>query len=270
MDPNDGGVIVESLPEPTRFAAIFDRHYDAVYWFVARRVGASLAADLAAETFARAFAGRRRYRPRRAAAHGRGCSGLPSTCFGTTTEPRRASFELTPGPASIRCSRQRRMWRGASTASAGPRLAEALAALRPAERDVLLLFAWADIAEALELEVDGTFAAQPRSRACSGTARRRRARSLRDRSVDTAEGPVARETRLRMGIHRQRRPRGRSLLPAPADAPAQPTPPARAGPYRTVLDVVKAGHRLVFAVAPAARGGLCTDLTAPYRSHELG
>ena len=40
----------------------------------------------------------------------------------------------------------------------GPRLAEALAELRPAERDVLLLFAWADlsyaeIAEALGLEV---------------------------------------------------------------------------------------------------------------------
>jgi hypothetical protein len=37
MNPNDGAVIVESLAQPTRFAEIFDRHYDAVYSFVARR-----------------------------------------------------------------------------------------------------------------------------------------------------------------------------------------------------------------------------------------
>jgi hypothetical protein len=30
MEPDDRAVIVESLAEPTRFAAIFDRHYDAV------------------------------------------------------------------------------------------------------------------------------------------------------------------------------------------------------------------------------------------------
>jgi hypothetical protein len=62
---------------------------------------------------------------------------------------------------------------------------------------------------------------------------------------------------------------GRCCPLPPTPAPSPPPPP-RAGPYRTVFDVVKAGHRFVFAVAPAARGGLCTDLTAPYRPHERG
>jgi RNA polymerase sigma-70 factor (ECF subfamily) len=49
-----------------RFAAFYRRHEDAVLRFFLRRVGsAELAADLIAETFARALEGRRRFDPRR-------------------------------------------------------------------------------------------------------------------------------------------------------------------------------------------------------------
>ena len=56
--------------------------------------------------------------------------------------------------------------------------------------------------------------------------------------------------------------------PLPPLPPPIPPPPPRAGPYRTVFDIHKVGHRFLFAVAPAARGGLCMDLTSPGRPHE--
>ncbi|MEW6583764.1 MAG: RNA polymerase sigma factor [Actinomycetota bacterium] len=61
--PTDGDVIAASLAEPARFAEIFDRHFPAVFRFAARRVGTDQAADVASETFARAFARRLGYRP---------------------------------------------------------------------------------------------------------------------------------------------------------------------------------------------------------------
>ncbi len=46
---------------PEAFGAVFDRHYAAVHAFAQRRVGSELAEEVAAETFTRAFAARRRY-----------------------------------------------------------------------------------------------------------------------------------------------------------------------------------------------------------------
>src|SRR5215204_4880139 len=43
---------------PEAFGAVYDRHYAAVHAFAQRRVGAGLAEEVAAETFARAFAQR--------------------------------------------------------------------------------------------------------------------------------------------------------------------------------------------------------------------
>jgi RNA polymerase sigma-70 factor (ECF subfamily) len=52
--------------DATCFAAFYRRHEDAVPGFFLRRAGsADLAADLTAETFARALEGRRRYDARR-------------------------------------------------------------------------------------------------------------------------------------------------------------------------------------------------------------
>ena len=159
MKPNDGAVIVESLAEPTRFAAIFDRHYEAVYGFVARRVGGALAADIAAETFARAFAGRHRYRPGVSSSARPWLLGIAVNLLRHhhRTEARQLRAYARTGVDRVLDATpdvQRRV----DAEAAGPRLAEALATLRPAERDVLLLFAWADlsyaeIAEALGVEV---------------------------------------------------------------------------------------------------------------------
>ncbi len=61
--PSDASVIETSLAEPDRFAEIFDRHYATVFRFAERRVGRDQAAEVASETFVRAFAKRGSFRP---------------------------------------------------------------------------------------------------------------------------------------------------------------------------------------------------------------
>ena len=61
--PSDASVIASSLAEPDRFAEIFDRHFASVFRFAERRVGRDQAAEVASESFARAFAKRGSFRP---------------------------------------------------------------------------------------------------------------------------------------------------------------------------------------------------------------
>jgi DNA-directed RNA polymerase specialized sigma24 family protein len=65
-DPSDAAVIACSAVDASRFGEIFDRHFAEINRYLARRVGAALADDLAAETFVLAFRSRRRYDPRTA------------------------------------------------------------------------------------------------------------------------------------------------------------------------------------------------------------
>jgi len=129
------------------FEALFEDHFDAIYGYLARRVGADIARDLAAETFTRAYAGRKRFDPER---------GEPRAwLFGIANnllrhhyrdeERRLRAFARLEPPAR-------------DAAPEEPAVAEALSVLSREERDVLLLFAWADlsyegIAEALGLPV---------------------------------------------------------------------------------------------------------------------
>jgi RNA polymerase sigma-70 factor (ECF subfamily) len=66
--PSDAVVIRRSLTEPQAFEAIFDRHFGAVHRFAVGRVGQQDAADVLAETFARAFDRRHRFRTDRESA----------------------------------------------------------------------------------------------------------------------------------------------------------------------------------------------------------
>jgi RNA polymerase sigma-70 factor (ECF subfamily) len=148
------------LSEPNAFEVLFDRHFGAVHRYLHRRAGRDLADELAAETFALAFERR-------------------ATC--------RASDSVLPwlyGIATNLLRRRRRVERRQLDAyarsgvndwvayddeaarvehsSRGAHLARALAAMKPRERDALLLYAVADlrydeIASALEVPV-GTVA----------------------------------------------------------------------------------------------------------------
>jgi RNA polymerase sigma-70 factor (ECF subfamily) len=159
MQADDGSLIRKSLDEPATFGIIFDRHYDGVYRFLARRLGPAVAADLASETFTRAFAGRRRYRPDVADSARPWLFGIATNLLRHhhRSESRQLRAYARTGVDPVLDATPQVETR-ADAAVAGPRLAAALAALRPDERDVLLLFAWADlsyaeIAEALGLEL---------------------------------------------------------------------------------------------------------------------
>ncbi len=58
----DGRLIAESVADPERFTAVVAAYSDAIYRYVARRVGAAVAEDVASETFLRAFRSRAGYR----------------------------------------------------------------------------------------------------------------------------------------------------------------------------------------------------------------
>ncbi len=60
-DRSDAQIIAASLADPVEFAALFDRHFDVVHRYVARRLGADLAEDLAAQAFEEALKSRARF-----------------------------------------------------------------------------------------------------------------------------------------------------------------------------------------------------------------
>lgn len=128
------------------FATIFDRHYDAVHHYLARRVGTDLADDLAAEAFTEAFDVRARFDTARADAR--------SWLFGIATnvlrhhhrsETRRlrayARVDRRPDTHEAEGAIEARL----DAERAAPMIATALSHLSTDERDVLLLFAWADL-----------------------------------------------------------------------------------------------------------------------------
>jgi len=129
------------------FEELFERHFDAIYGYLARRVGPDLGRDLTSETFTRAFAARKRYDALRGEER--------PWLFGIANNLLRRHYrdEERRLRAFARLDvRQDDVWPDE------PRLADALAALSRDERDVLLLFAWADltyeeIAVALDLPI---------------------------------------------------------------------------------------------------------------------
>jgi RNA polymerase sigma-70 factor (ECF subfamily) len=159
METGDGTTIRDSLAEPKLFGEIFERHYDPIYGFLARRVGPDLAGELAAETFTKAFALRDRFRPEQSASARPWLFGIAVNLLRHhhRKEARQLRAYARTGVDPVLDATpdvERRL----DASAAGRQLAEVLAALRPAERDVLLLFAWADlsyeeIAEALGVEL---------------------------------------------------------------------------------------------------------------------
>jgi RNA polymerase sigma factor (sigma-70 family) len=159
----DSELILRSRAEPALFAGIFDRHYGELHRYLRRRIGTGPAADLAAETFVTAFTRRGAYRAqgpdarpwlygiahnllrnyvrhehRRLAAYARR-GAEPAEDAGALAE-----FGLADARAD-------------AAAASGP-LRLALAGMAAGDRDVLLLFAWADlsyaeIAQALDIPV---------------------------------------------------------------------------------------------------------------------
>lgn len=116
------------------FEELFERYFDSVYGYLARRVGPDLGRDLASETFTRAFSARKRYDPARGEVRAwlfGIANNLLRRHYRDEERRLRAFARLTVPDESLRQEE--------------PRLADALAALPREERDVLLLFAWGDL-----------------------------------------------------------------------------------------------------------------------------
>lgn len=148
-----------SLSEPTRFGEVFERHFRAVYGYLARRVGAQLAEELAAEAFTQAFRQRGRFDPAREDAR--------PWLFGIAAnlvrrhhrdERRRLMAYARTGLDPVVLDETDEVDSRTDADAIGRQLALALASLRSSEREVLLLYAWAEfsyqeIAEALGMPV---------------------------------------------------------------------------------------------------------------------
>jgi RNA polymerase sigma factor (sigma-70 family) len=142
----DGEIIVASVHDPACFAVVFDRHYDAIWSYLTRRVGQSLGEELASETFVRAFVQRGGYDP--------AYPGARPWLYGIATNLVRqhARSEKRRRRAYARAVERDEISGGLDgvterlDAATGARsVALALTRLSPADRDTLLLFALTDL-----------------------------------------------------------------------------------------------------------------------------
>ncbi|WP_113702593.1 RNA polymerase sigma factor [Nonomuraea lactucae] len=142
---DDSTLIGRSLDDPESFAALFDRHADEIHRYAARRLGPGPADDVTGEVFLVAF--------RRRARYDRSWSDARPWLYGIATrvvaQHRRA--ERRRNHALARMSPERpgtfdeRSADRITAEQLQPRLARALTRLSAAERDLLLLVAWADL-----------------------------------------------------------------------------------------------------------------------------
>jgi RNA polymerase sigma-70 factor (ECF subfamily) len=155
----DAEVIAGSLDDPERFAVIFDRHADEIHRYAARRLGQQAAADVVSEVFLAAFRNRGRYQPSRTdarpwlygiatkvisqqlRAEGRRAHLLAAVAAAAPAEP--AAADIGDRIAALRLHEV---------------LAGVLAGLSPADRELVLLVAWAELsyeqaAQALQIPI---------------------------------------------------------------------------------------------------------------------
>jgi len=142
----DAALIARSRGQPQVFAAVFERHADELYRYVARRIGGQAAADVVAEAFLVAFRNRHRYDQDRTDARP-WLYGIATRLVG---EHRRAERRRLRTLTRIAAPQTGEGFedRAASRVVAqqlGPQLASALRRLSAADRDLLLLVAWAEL-----------------------------------------------------------------------------------------------------------------------------
>ena len=145
----DAEVITSSLTDPERFELIFDRHAPSIYRYLRQRLGESVAEELTAETFTRAFRARDGFDTTRT-------SALP-WLFGIaanlikmqlrSAERRRRAYRRFD-PRATEPATTNEVNERLDARALGPALAAALADLTDDEREVLLLNAWAGLSPA--------------------------------------------------------------------------------------------------------------------------
>jgi len=144
----DYTLIAASFNKPELFTAIFRRHFGAIHTYLVRRVGTPLADDLAALTFTIAFERRRTFKPETRNARP-WLYGIATNLLRNHLRAERRLLhtiarlpveELLEQPLDSDQALGR-----IDAAREAARIAEALEQLDPDQRDVLLLFAWAQL-----------------------------------------------------------------------------------------------------------------------------
>ncbi len=148
--PSDAAVIALSRDDSQAFSTIVDRHFATIHRYLARRIGSDRADDLAAQAFAIAFRRRRDF--------DEDAVNARPWLFGIATNVLRndlrserrmlaAIARLDRGADSGFADEVERTLARADAASEIARIAGAITALDPDQRDVLLLHAWGELSQ---------------------------------------------------------------------------------------------------------------------------
>jgi RNA polymerase sigma-70 factor (ECF subfamily) len=147
--PTDAEAIARSRSDPAAFELVFERHLAAVHAYAQRRVGRDLAEEVTAETFTRGFEARKRYDTSHAGALPwlLGIAGNVMRRHWRTERRRLEAYARAAGPE-----------RPVDAPDDAGEIIAAVAELPRRYREVVLLWAWADlsydeIAHALDLPV---------------------------------------------------------------------------------------------------------------------
>lgn len=156
----DSAIVERALSEPEAFTELFDRHAAAVHRYALRRLGPDGADDVLSETFVVAFAARNDYDLRRPDAR----PWLLGIATNLVRGQRRAEIRRwramarAVAAATAEESEAERVRTRLTAQAARGEIAHALARLSADQRDVLLLYAWAEldyeeIADAMDIPV---------------------------------------------------------------------------------------------------------------------
>jgi RNA polymerase sigma factor (sigma-70 family) len=161
----DAAVIERSWTEPERFSDVFDRYYAEIHGYVSRRLGSSLADDVASETFLIAFDRRRRYDLAQADARP-WLYGIASNLISRhrRAELRRYRALARAGVAEAVDGGAEHVAARLDAAALRGRLAAALVEIADRAREVLLLVAWAQLSCEEAAQAVGIPAGTARSR----------------------------------------------------------------------------------------------------------
>jgi RNA polymerase sigma factor (sigma-70 family) len=136
---SDAELVERSCADPSRFAALYERHGPAVRRYVARRVGSDAGEDLAAEVFVRAFRARQCYRAERDTA----LPWLLGVANHVVADHRRAERRRLAALERLARSAPRLIEH--EDAGLGAELVHELRRLPSADRDALLLVVWGEL-----------------------------------------------------------------------------------------------------------------------------
>jgi RNA polymerase sigma factor (sigma-70 family) len=181
---SDERVLAASVADPACFGARVDRHGPALHAYLARRVRVDVADDLLAETWLAAFTGRAGYDPHRGRVRGWLFGVARYTLLAHLRKQRRAGATTAAGSDPVFDEEWAAVDARLDAAAASADLRAGLAALSPADRELLLLVSWEQLSPVEAAAVQGIPA---------GTARSRlhRARRVMRDHLATETGPDA-------------------------------------------------------------------------------